>query len=165
MLKERLSKKYLLTAIRQSLNLETAAITVAIVGSAFLSGCNRYNEMHFQAKRTEIARNLSSIKEALDTHNAEHGEYIEAAPHPTGTPGPGTRPWADGNEGFETIGWRPEGDARGTYSVSIRQVNSDDSQGDFVITGTCDMDGDGVFATYTATKSIDPVMVTNSDIY
>ena len=165
MLRERLPKKHLPTAIRQNLNLESAVITVAIVGSVFLSGCNRYNEMHLQAKRAEISSNLSSIKEALNTHNAEHGEYVEAAPHPTGASGPGTRPWADGNEGFETIGWRPEGDTRGTYSVSIRQVNSEDPQGDFVVTGICDVDGDGVFATYTATKSIDPVMVTDNDIY
>jgi len=165
MLGDRQSKKHVLIAIRPNLNLESALITFAIVGSVLMSGCNRYNEMHFQAKRAEIPSNLSSIKEALITHNSEYDEYIEAPPHPTGTPSPGTRPWGDGNEAFEKIRWRPEGDTRGTYSVSIRQANSDNAQGDFVITGICDMDGDGVFATYTATKSINPVMVTNNDIY
>lgn len=165
MVKERQSREHFSFARLMNLRRETARITVAIVGTIFLAGCNRYNEMHFQAKRAEMSSNLSSIMEALQTHNSEHGEYIEVPPHPSGTPGPGTRPWADGNEAFETIGWRPEGDTRGTYSVSLRQVNSDASQGDFVITGVCDMDGDGVFATYTATKSINPVMVTNNDIY
>ena len=64
--------------------------------------------------------------------------------------------------GFETLNWMPDGDVRGSYSVKTKEQSG--MAMDFTIIGVMDADGDGKFATYTATKSVNPVK-TNKDIY
>ena len=59
--------------------------------------------------------------------------------------------------GFQTIGWIPDG-MRGSYSVTT-------TIDDFRAVGVADIDGDGTYATYVATKSTSPMAVTPPDVY
>ena len=55
--------------------------------------------------------------------------------------------------------FRPNGDVRGSYMVSTTNTN-------FTATGISDVDGDGVYATYQATKSENPNAPTTApDVY
>ena len=54
--------------------------------------------------------------------------------------------------GFKILGWTLDGDVRGFYSVTTTAT-------DFRVMGTSDIDGDGVYATYIATKSTKPVLI------
>jgi hypothetical protein len=162
----------------------TTALIATTASTALLASCSRHigtlsdstqsaqaqtDESHLEtlrARRAEVPSNVNAIMDVMNMHNAIYDSYVSVEPpHPLGEPGPNMRPWDGGNTMFNTIGWAPGGEVRGTYSVSTTPHSTSVPGGDFVVTGICDVDGDGVFATYTATKSIDPVMVTNNDIY
>ena len=69
-----------------------------------------------------------------------------------GTPGKTPRSWTKRQNKFnEVLGWTPAGKVRGKYWVEV--INEGRN---FRATGISDVDGDGVFATYVATKSINP---------
>jgi len=61
---------------------------------------------------------------------------------------------------FETLGWAPNGLVRGTYWVEETNRGRD-----FIVHGNCDVDGDGIPAHYTATKSIPATLVTDRHVY
>ena len=60
--------------------------------------------------------------------------------------------------GFQTLGWIPDGMVRGSYSVTTMAD-------DFRAIGLSDIDGDGNYATYVATKSTSPMAITPPDVY
>ena len=70
------------------------------------------------------------------------------------------RPWRSGSP-YDTLGWAPDGEVRGSYKVSTAPFGASD----FVVTGISDVDGDGVRASYTATKSINSVLNTYSNTF
>jgi hypothetical protein len=64
--------------------------------------------------------------------------------------------------GFQTLGWQPDGQVRGAYTVT---TNTGNGSGDFVVTGQGDIDGDGTVSSYTATKSINTTFQNANDTY
>ena len=84
--------------------------------------------------------------------------FVEASPYPL-FPGIESQMWnVSESGGFQTIGWIPDGMVRGSYSVTT-------TIDDFRAVGVADIDGDGTYATYVATKSTNPVATTPSDVY
>ena len=77
---------------------------------------------------------------------------------PDGTPGKAQRAWPAGSN-FDTLGWGPDGEVRGSYMVTTV------SSTDFLVTGICDVDGDAQYASYTSTKSINATLNTTNDTY
>jgi len=67
--------------------------------------------------------------------------------------------WSSGST-FDKLGWGPDGNVRGTDQVEL-----DPNGYDFIVHGWIDADGDGFPAHYTATKSVNPVMVTPNNVY
>ena len=53
----------------------------------------------------------------------------------------------------------PHGPVRGSYKVIVT------SQTDFRVVGISDVDGDGVYSSWTATKTLNVTMNTPGDIY
>ena len=95
-------------------------------------------------------------------YEASFDTFLPATSHPASTP-PGKKAadWAGGNTDYQRLGWAPDGDVRGIYAVTTTTSGSSD----FTVTGTADIDGDGVQSEYTATKSVNTVFSNNNDTY
>jgi hypothetical protein len=108
--------------------------------------------------RSEISRNIQGIKSVMMAYEANFDVYVDAELYP---PSPGTEPraWDTAKAGgFSTIGWSPDGEVRGSYSIESEYPN-------FTVYGISDIDGDGNHATYTATKSTRPTLITDEKVY
>lgn len=141
-------------------------IVVAIIGILAAIAIPNFIEMQYRAKRSEVPSNVKGIKTAEMGYDAAFDQFIDiSTPHPTATPGKTQQPWAGGNANFQTLGWAPDGQVRGQYSVTTVAVGGGTAGGDFTVNGDCDVDGDGNQANFTATKSINATQTTAADVY
>lgn len=112
-----------------------------------------------ESKRAELSSNLMGIKTAQIQYESEFGSYVACAEYPPRSKGQLMKWEPEKSGGFQTLDWTPDGNVRGSYSVKV-------TPNDFVATGVIDVDGDGVYATYTATKSINPTQpTTGPEVY
>jgi hypothetical protein len=56
--------------------------------------------------------------------------------------------WSITADGFSSIGWKPDGQIRGSYEVTSATAT------DFLVLGSSDVDGDSTVANYSATVSL-----------
>ncbi len=134
-------------------------IVVAIIGILAAIAIPNFVAMQYRAKRAEVPSNVDGIKTAQLAYDAAFDQFIEqTAFYPSSTVGKQQVAWTGGSS-FDTLGWSPDGEVRGAYKVAST------SSTDFLVTGICDVDGDGVNSTYTSRKSINAVMTTNNDVY
>ena len=99
----------------------------------------------------EVLRNLKEIKTAEISYDSYNDVYLPAKPYPPKSSGE-FRKWNAKESGnFEAMGFNPYTKVQGTYWVDV-----DESTYSFTAYGIIDADGDGVFATYTATKTENP---------
>jgi hypothetical protein len=78
--------------------------------------------MRFQlkAKAGEGKTNLAAIRTAEESYMAEFGTYVAATTEPTAVPGTMKALWAPmASNGFNTVGWAPEGSIYYQYAVGI----------------------------------------------
>lgn len=115
------------------------AVLLVIVVPLFLSG-------NKSAERDAVAQQVEGIRQAvLDYHDA-FGEFVDAtvAPRAFEQVNADAVLWQP-SEGFRALSWQPPTDAtRAAFKVDLT------SDG-FVVTGTCDLDGDGQRAVFKAT--------------
>ena len=138
-------------------------IVVAIIGILAAIAIPNFVEMQYRAKRAELPANVDGIKTAEMGYDAAFDTFIAANSYPGHTLGKTTVPWdATASGGFQTLGWQPDGEVRGTYTVT---TNPGNGSGDFIVTGTGDIDGDSVQSNYTATKSINTTFNVANDTY
>ena len=114
-----------------------------------------------KACHAEVKSNIKAIKTAQLIHDSENDQFVSAAQSPSMIPGQKAVDW-QGNSGFNTINWMPDGKVRGAYSVTTTWTNR---MSDFKIIAKMDCDGDGVVATYTATKSLNAKPITPKDVH
>lgn len=116
--------------------------------------------MELSGKRHELSINVKGIKTAELAYDAKYDGFIPAGRPPSrGDLGTEAHAWPGGSD-WDTLLWFPDGEVRGAYWVEV----SDDGD-DFIVHGVCDVDGDGVFAEYTATSSLKATQVTPDDVY
>ena len=134
-------------------------IVVAIIGILAAIAIPNFLAMQLRARRSELPGNIDGIKTAEIAMNAAFDTYVAVTTSvPASTPGKSARPWETGTD-FQTLGWSPDGDVRGSYSVpSVTDL-------DFTISAACDVDGDGTPAAYSATSSINATLITDQTIY
>jgi hypothetical protein len=126
---------------------------------AALSEILRLDTLAYQ--RAECASNVDGIRTAEMGYDAAFVEFIAISRHPREVPDADLVVWETGNEGFEKLGWRPDGPVRGVYWVEL----TDDGT-DFRVHGLCDVDGDGVRSHFWITKKRSwSVMETPEDVF
>ncbi len=134
-------------------------IVVAIIGILAAIAIPNFVAMQYRAKRAEVPSNVDGVKTAQLAYDAAFDQFIvQTSFFPSPTVGKQQVQWTTGSN-FDTLGWSPDGEVRGAYKVETTSTT------DFLVTGICDVDGDGTSSTYTSRKSINAVMTTANDIY
>lgn len=127
-------------------------IVVAIIGILAAIAIPNFVAMQYRAKRAEVPGNVDGIKTAQMAYDAAFDTFINQATFvPRTIAGAAADKiqvdWTATGTGFSTLGWAPDGKVRGAYKVAST------SSTDFLVTGQCNVDGDGVIAQYTASKT------------
>ena len=133
-------------------------LTIIGLGIYFFVIVPNMREMQNKTKRAEIVVNLKMIQTMQNVYFTEKKAYVAAKAYPLQT---STEPqmWLVADSGgFQKLGFEPMGSVRGSYWVEV-------SKDDFTAYGISDVDGDGTYATYTATKSQEPTATTAESVY
>jgi len=115
-------------------------------------------------ERDEVPLIVEEIRKFENVHHAAFDEFVSVEPTPR-TPhelNGEAVPWRT-NAGLEKIGFSLEQHLGRTEVVGSYKVVATDKG--FTITGTSDIDGDGIRATFVATESEPVKMTTPDDVY
>lgn len=139
---------------------------IAIIGILVAVAVPNFVSLQYRTKRAEAPVNVDAIVVAQRGYDAAHDGFRVCAEHPAGGPnGKQAVPWSGGNTDFQLIGWAPDGDVRGAYSVTTLSASSGKRGADFTVSGRINVDGDGQIAVYTATRSTATTFLSASDTY
>lgn len=139
--------------------LALGCLAVPVVGILAAIAIPNFISMQYKSKRAEVPTTLKGIKSAQLAYDAEFDTFIDCDPYPY-YPSKVFQDWTMSESGgFSVLGWMPDGGVRGSYWVEVNGY-------DFTATGISDVDGDGIYATYVATKSMNPNSpITSPDVY
>ena len=114
-------------------------IVVAIIGILAAIAIPNFLRFQLKAKSSEGKTNIAAIRTAEESYFAEYGNYVSALPSPPGIDGNTKTDFshAVAGEGFDRVGWAPEGQVYFFYSV---EINSDADM--FTAAAHADIDND-----------------------
>ena len=100
-------------------------IVVAIIGILAAIAIPNFLRFQLKAKSSEGKTNLAAIRTAEESFFAEYGVYVSAEPSPTAIGNNQKVPFthAIAGQGFDELGWEPEGRVFFNYSVAINGNN------------------------------------------
>ena len=128
-------------------------------GAAAAIAIPNFIAMQYRSKRSEVQANLKAIKTTQMAYDAEFTRYLSVRSYqPDSDPGKTLRDFPAGTA-FDTLGWMPDGQVRGSYKVQTL------SSTDFMVYAITDVDGDGNKSSWTCTKTINVTMNTANDVY
>jgi len=127
--------------------------TFAVIGMALmLAAPAAYRRVQRASYRGETLAQLEAIRAAERTYRDEWGELLAAAPTPDKVPSADTEPFVGPGAGaFGQLGWAPA-TVRCRYRVTLEAGTGSLASEDFVVTAECDLDGDGEYAVYEASR-------------
>ena len=119
-------------------------IVVAIIGILAAIAIPNFLRFQLKAKSSEGKTNLAAIRTAEESYFAEYGNYISALPSPpTGSMTPYNQKTvyshAVAGEGFDRVGWSPEGQVYFNYSAEVNTAADE-----FTAGAGADIDNDTV---------------------
>ena len=96
-------------------------IVVAIIGILAAIAIPNFLRFQLKAKSSEGKTNIAAIRTAEESYFAEYGNYVSALPSPPGLEDNIKTDFshAVAGEGFDRVGWSPEGQVFFNYSVEI----------------------------------------------
>jgi len=114
-------------------------IVVAIIGILAAIAIPNFLRFQLKAKSSEGKTNIAAIRTAEESYFAEYGNYVSALPSPPAINDNTKTDFSHAvpGEGFDRVGWSPEGQVYFFYSV---EINSD-ADG-FTAAGHADIDND-----------------------
>ena len=125
-----------------------------IVGGLMMGSSSKSN-------RAEVPLNVDAIRTAEITYQEAFEDYVSASAAPRAATAVNEKPVAwNPTEGFKKLAWAPENEEAvyGSYQVVAKEDG-------FTVTGTCDVDGDGNRAVYTANAENNAQRDTPEDVY
>ena len=115
--------------------------------------------MAVKAKRTEALVHVEEIRQKELSYYSTHNEFVALDVTPAKIVGPGTVPFDSPDiKDWKRLGWLPSGDVRCQYRVEV-------TESDFLVSGRCDVDGDGNYSMYQASRMKETKLITAEDIY
>jgi type IV pilus assembly protein PilE len=138
---------------RRGFTMTELMVTVAIIGVLAGIAIPSWQESQWRSKRAEVPANVNSIRAAELAYYATWSTFVEE----TNTLPDGLhlneddvklRQWVSlgSGGGFDTIGWKPYGEVRGSYTIPVGDETA------LQVEGACNVDGDSEAATYYATE-------------
>lgn len=141
-------------AMRRAFTLIELMITVALLGVLAAMGISSWRDAQHRTLRAEVPANVAAIRQVELAYFATWDTFLaDTNWYPSNLSLDGTDkalvawPAVGSGGGFDTLGWRPDGGVRGRYSLSVGDETA------FQVDGKCNVDGDGVAATYYATEA------------
>jgi len=100
-------------------------IVVAIIGILAAIAIPNFLRFQLKAKSSEGKTNLAAIRTAEESYFAEYGVYVSSDPSPTaiGNNAKVTFTHPSAGQGFDQLGWEPEGEVFFNYSAAINGNN------------------------------------------
>ena len=102
-------------------------IVVAIIGILAAIAIPNFIRFQLKSKSSEGKVNLAAIRTAEEGYMAEFGSYVDATASPAAAPGSTKASWSnvDGSgDGFDQLGWAPEGNVFFQYGVVVDATNN-----------------------------------------
>jgi type II secretory pathway pseudopilin PulG len=141
---------------------------VPVVGILSAIAIPNYLAMQLRAKRAEAPTYVDSIRTAEKAYHAEWDGFTTVAACPPFVPGPLGVDWDSTwpcYQGFSNLGWLPDGLALCQYQVVANNDPNSSAMDDFLVTSSCDIDGDGSYSTYEANRATKATMTSLNNQY
>lgn len=115
-------------------------IVVAIIGILAAIAIPNFIRFQLKAKSAEAKTNLAAIRTAEESYFAEYGIYVSADASPPGIDNNQKTVFthAVAGEGFDSVGWQPEGEVYFSYSAATNTGTDDE----FTAAAYADIDDD-----------------------
>lgn len=106
------------------------------------------------------AAHVRGLRTAEMAYHAAFDAYLPMPvwPRPVAELTPEPVPWPEGSD-YDILGWSPAEAVRGTFQIEVAVDGSD-----FTVHGWQDLDGDGVPARWTATRTDGPALVSDPGV-
>lgn len=141
-----MNKKRIITD-RSGFTIIDVVLSIAILGILASIATMRFQHLSYKTRLTEAPTNADAIMIAENAYHADTDQFKKIDDFaPRDHIDRQAVPWV-GNEGFDTIGFRPDGYVRCKYQVQTHQIGLDINKA-VLVQIQCNVDGTGSYALY-----------------